>query len=419
MNKKTLKDGLRIGTIPLKNTRVATVFVLVRTGSKHEEENVSGISHFLEHMLFKKTKKRPSPLKIVEDLDKVGGIYNAFTGSDYTGYYAKVDTSKLSLAIDWVADIYLNSLLPKEEVEKEKGVIKEEINMYYDSPMAYSQVLFQKLLYGDQPAGRDIVGTKESVSAITREDLFSYMKGQYVAENTVVVVAGNIKKKETESEVARAFSGIRKGEAKRSVPVIEKQKKPEVLTFYKETDQTHLCLGARGFNIFHPYRYAQELIATILGGMMSSRLFIKIRDEMSLAYYIRTSVEDNPDTGVIFTRAGVDNKKAKDAISAIMKEYKKIGREGVPPKELKKAKEYLKGKSAILLEPSDALAYFHGANELLENRMYELKDVFSSIDKVTTKDIKKTAKDIFKPENINLALVGPHKNKKAIQKLLS
>ncbi len=271
MNKKILKNGLRIVTVPLRNTRAATVFVLVRTGSKHEEENISGISHFLEHMLFKKTKKRPSPLRIVEDLDKVGGIYNAFTGSDYTGYYAKVDISKLSLAIDWVADIYLNSLLPEEEVEKEKVVIKEEINMYYDNPMAYCQTLFQKLLYGNQPAGRDIIGTKESILAMTRENLFSYMRRQYIAENTVVVVAGNIKRRETENEISRAFSGIRKGEAKKSVPVIEKQKKPEVLTFYKETDQTHLCLGARCFNIFHPYRYTQELIATILGGMMSSR----------------------------------------------------------------------------------------------------------------------------------------------------
>ncbi len=417
MKKKIFENGLRLLTIPLKGTKVATVFVLVKTGSKCEEKNISGISHFLEHMLFKKTKKRPSPLKIAEALDKVGGVYNAFTGSDYTGYYTKVDSSKISLAIDWVSDIYLNSLLPEEEVEKEKGVIKEEINMYYDNPMIYSQILFQKLLYGDQPAGWDIAGTKESVSKIKRDDLFSYMQNQYVSESTVVVVAGNIKEKEIENEVIHAFSKIKRGVAKKSIPVFENQKSPQADVFYKETDQTHLCLGARSFNIFHKHRYTQEIIATILGGMMSSRLFIKIRDELGLAYYIKTDVESNPDTGVVVTRAGVDNKKAKDAVSAIMKEYQKITKETVPTQELKKAKEHIKGKTAILLESSDALAYFHGLNELLEDKIYKLNDVFSRIDKVTAKDVKETAKDIFRPENINLALVGPQKQ--SFKKILS
>jgi predicted Zn-dependent peptidase len=417
IRKKTLENGLRIITIPLKNTRVATVFVLVKTGSKHEEKNVSGISHFLEHMLFKKTKKRPSPLKIAESLDKVGGIYNAFTGSDYTGYYAKVDVSQISLAIDWVSDIYLNSLLPEEEIEKEKGVIKEEINMYYDNPMSYVQILFQKLLYGDQPAGWDVAGTKETVSAIKRDDLLSYMQSQYVSENTVVVVAGNIQKK-TEEEVIKKFSNIKKGEAKRNVPVFENQKTPQVESFYKETDQTHLCLGVRSFNIFHKHRYTQEVVATILGGMMSSRLFIKIRDELGLAYYVKTSVEDNPDTGVIVTKAGVENKKVEDAIRAIVKEYKRMKEESVSSKELKKAKEYLKGKTAILLESSDALAYFHGVNELLEKKIYDIKDVFSSVDKVNAKDIRDIAKETFKAKNTNLAIVGPIGKKRKLKEII-
>ncbi len=418
MKKKIFGNGLRLLTIPLKGTKVATVFVLVKTGSKCEEKNISGISHFLEHMLFKKTKKRPSPLKIAESLDQVGGVYNAFTGGDYTGYYAKVDFSKISLAIDWVSDIYLNSLLPEADIEKEKGVIKEEINMEYDNPMIYSQILFQKLLYGDQPAGWDLAGTKESVSKIKRGDLLSYMQSQYVSKSTVVVVAGNINEKEIESEVFRAFSKIRKGVAKKSVPVFENQKSPQAEVFYKETDQTNLCLGARSFNIFHEHRYTQEVIATILGGMMSSRLFIKIRDELGLAYYIKTDVESNSDTGVIVTRAGVDNKKAKEAISAIMKEYQRITKEIVPAQELKKIKENIKGKTAILLESSDALAYFHGVNELLEDKKYKLKDIFSYIDKVTAKDVKEVARDIFRPENINLALVGPFKSKKDFQELI-
>ncbi len=418
MKKKILENGLRVVTIPLKNTKVATVFVLVKTGSKHEEKDISGISHFLEHMLFKGTKRRPSPLKIAEDLDKVGGLYNAFTGEEYTGYYAKVNASKMGLAVDWVSDIYLNSSLPKNEVEKEKGVIKEEINMRFDNPMSHCQLLFNKLLYGEQPAGRDIAGTKETVSSMDRKDLLSYMDSQYVSESTVVVVAGNIKEKEAREEVERAFSGIKKGKAKESFPVIEKQKEPKVLNFKKSTDQTHMALGVRGFGIFHPHRYTQEVIAAVLGGMMSSRLFIKIRDKMGLAYYIRTTAEDNPDTGFLVTQAGVDNEKAKSAVEAILEEYRRIRDRKVSAEELKKAKEHLKGKTAILLESSDALAYFHGTSEILEGRSYKLEDIFALIDEVTAEDVKKASFEMFNPEKLNLSLVGPH-NKKEFEEILN
>ncbi len=418
MYKKTLPNGLRIITVPIKSTRVATVLVLVKTGSKNEQKNISGISHFLEHMLFKKTKKRPTPLKIAEELDKVGGMYNAFTGEDYTGYYAKVNASKFSLALDWVSDIYLNSMLPQKEIEKERGVIKEEINMYYDNPMRHCQIIFQELLYGDQPAGWDIAGTKETVSSISRQDLLSYMKSQYTAQNTIVAIAGNINEKEAKKQVEKAFSTIRTGEAKPVYPVIEKQSKPEVSAFYKKTDQTHFILGARSFNIFHKYRYAQEVLASILGGMMSSRLFTKIREEMGLAYYIKTGIDDNPDTGVLLTRAGVDNTKAKEAITEIMKEYRKITTKKVSLEELQKAKENLKGKMAITLESSDSLAYFHTVNELLEKKTHSLEEIFEFINKITAKDIQLTAQEIFRPENINLAIVGPHKNKKQFEKII-
>ncbi len=406
---KTLSNGLRTITIPIKNTRVATVFVLVKTGSKYEEKKTSGISHFLEHMLFKGTTKRPTPLKIAEDLDKVGGIYNAFTGEEYTGYYAKVNSKKLSLALDWVSDIYINSTLPEKEVEKERGVIKEEINMYFDNPMLYCQTIFQELLYGDQPAGWDVAGTKETVSSISKEDLSSYMNSQYVSENTVVAVAGNIDKEKTEKEIASAFSGIKEGRAKKAYPVVEKQNKPETSVFYKETDQTHFILGARAFNIFSDYRYSQKLLASVLGGMMSSRLFSKIREEMGLAYYIKTDIDSNPDTGVLYTSAGVENSKINEAVSVIMEEYRKICKEKIPEEELLKAKEHIKGKMAINLESSDSLAYFHTVNELLEGKEHTLEEVFRSIDSVTVEDIQKTAEKIFRPENINLAIIGPHK----------
>jgi predicted Zn-dependent peptidase len=409
MYSKKLKNNLRILTLPLKSTRVATVFVLVKTGSKYEQKETSGISHFLEHMLFKGTEKRKTPLEVAEELDKVGGVYNAFTGEEYTGYYAKVNVDKFSLALDWVSDIYLNSVLPEKEMEKEKGVIKEEINMYFDNPMAHCELLFQELLYGDQPAGWNIAGTKETVSATTRKDLLSYMNSQYKAENTVVVVAGNINKEKVEEEVAKVFSTAKIGTPKKAHIVIENQKEPAVLNFYKETDQTHLILGARAFNMFSEHRYSQEVLASILGGMMSSRLFSKIREEMGLAYYIKTSVDDNPDTGVLYTRAGVENSKVEDVVKAVMDEYKKITEEKVTEKELTKTKEHIKGKTAISLESSDSLAYFHAVNELLENKTYTPEEIFKSIDNITPEQIQQTAKKIFQPKNLNLVVLGPHK----------
>ena len=420
MFKKTaLKNGLRIITVPQKNTQSLTVLVLVGTGSKYEKKEINGISHFLEHIYFKGTKKRPSTIAIAETLDKVGGIYNAFTGEEYTGYFAKVASSYFELALDWVSDIFLNSILPKEEIEKEKGVIIEEINMIYDHPMSYVQTLWNKLLYGDQPAGWDIAGTKETVSKMTREKLSDYMERQYVAKNTIVSIAGNFNEKEAISKVKKYFSKIKTKKPIEKPKVLEKQKNPEVLLNSRQTDQTHLCLGVRTFNLFHPQRYAFDLLSAILGGMMSSRLFIEVRSKLGIAYYINTNSEMNPDTGFLFTQAGLDNKNVEKGILTILKEYKKISEKKVPASELKKAKDYLKGKTTLLLESSDAQASFYAAQELLEKTILTPEEIFKKIDQVSREDILQLAKEIFKPEKLNLALIGPFKDKKPLEKLLN
>jgi len=415
--KITLKNGLRIITMPQKSTQAVTVLVLVGTGSKYEKKDINGISHFLEHMFFKGTKNRPDKLEIAETLDKIGGIYNAFTGEDYTGYFAKVAASKLDVALDWVSDIFLNSLLPEKEMEKEKGVITEEINMIYDNPMAHVGVLWSKLLYGDQPAGWDIAGTKESVSRMTRQKLSDYMGSQYVATNTIVCVAGQIKK-DTEDKIKKYFSGSKDGSFAPKAKVVERQTQPECLLHFKETDQTHLCFGARAYNLFHPQRYAQDILGVILGGMMSSRLFMEVRDKLGLAYYIRTEAEANPDTGYLVTQAGVDNKNAEKAVAVILKEYKKISQERVSPKELKKVKDFMKGKMTLLLESSDAVASFCGIQALLENDILTPEEIYAKINKVSAADVLKVAKDIFRPENLNLALVGPFKDKELFEKII-
>jgi len=416
--KTTLPNGLRIITVPQRNSLAVTVLVLVGTGSKYEKKEISGISHFLEHMYFKGTKKRPSPLLVSETLDKIGGIYNAFTGEEYTGYFAKVEASHLELALDWVSDIYLNSLLPKKEIEKERGVIIEEINMYLDTPTIYINELWKKLLYGDQPAGWDIAGTKESVSKITREQLLNYLETQYVASNTIICLAGNILSSQSKEKIKKYFSEIKIAKPISRHSVIEKQKKPEVLLFPKKTDQTHIALGVRGYNLFHPKRYALELLGVILGGMMSSRLFMEIREKLGVAYYIKTNVETNPDTGYLVTRAGVDNRRIEKAILTILKEYKKIRQRKIFQAELKKAKDYIKGKTVLLLETSDAQASFYAGQELLEKRILTPEEIFKKIDKVTLNDILKVAKDIFQPKKLNLAIIGPFKDKEKFKKLL-
>lgn len=417
--KTTLKNGLRIITVPMENSQTVTVLLFVSAGSKYEKKEISGISHFLEHMYFKGTKKRPTYMAIAETLDKAGGNFGAFTGEELTGYFAKVAANQLGIVLDWTSDIYLNSLFPPKEIEKERKVIIEEINMYYDTPMRHISDLWRKLLYNDQPAGWNIAGTKESVSKITRKQILDYMNSRYVASNTLICIAGKFSSANIINNVKNYFSEIKNTSVQSKLPVIENQKKPEVLIQFKETDQTHLALGVRTcYNLFHPQKYPTELLGVILGGMMSSRLFDKIREKLGLAYYIRTETEFDTDTGYLVSFAGINNSGIKKAISVILKEYQRISQTKVPDKELKRAKDNLKGKLVLSLETSDAQASFYGVQELLEKKILTPEKVISIIDKITTNDILKVAKDIFRPEKLNLALIGPIKDKSKFEKLL-
>lgn len=415
--KETLKNGLRIITVPQEGTKAVTVLILAGTGSKYERKENSGISHLLEHLLFKGTKKRPNQISISEPLDRVGGMYNAFTGEDYTGYYAKVDAKHFDLALDVISDIYLNSKLEPKEIKKEKGVVIEEINMYQDHPSSNVQSLWNKVLYGDQPAGRDIAGTKESVSAITRKQLTDYIASQYTADNTIICIAGNINK-DVKSKIEKKFSKISDKDIVEKLPVIEEQEKPETLVKHKETDQTHFCLGVRGYPLSDPRRITLELLALILGGMMSSRLFVEVREKLSLCYYIRANASADPDSGFLVVQSGVDNTRVEKAITVILQEFKKLTTKKVSKDELKKAKDHFKGKMALMFEASDAQASFYGVQELLEGKILTPEQVYAKINKVGVDDILKVSKDIFKDEKLNLALIGPFKDPKKFQKLL-
>lgn len=418
--KTTLKSGLRLITVPLKNTNSVTVLILVGTGSKYETKEINGISHFLEHMFFKGTKKRPNTLKIAETLDMVGGEYNAFTSKEVTGFWAKVDNKHLPLALDWISDMFLNSKFDQKEMQREKGVIIEEMNMYLDTPTAYVSELFEKLLYGDQPAGWRIIGEKENILSFNRQKVLDYYKNHYSSSNTVVCVAGKIDSDDVKNRVEDSFKNIERIEAKEKMKAKERQQKPEAMLHFKKTDQTHFCLGVRAYNLFHPQKNALSLLSIILGGNMSSRLFIKVRERQGLAYYIHTSIDTTSDTGYLVTQAGIDHKNLEKSVGLILKEYKDLKDKKITVKELQKAKDYLKGISTLSLEPSDSQASFYASQELLEKEILTLKEKFEKIDKVSINDIKKVAEDIFSSKNLNLTVIGPfeEKEKEKLQRLL-
>ncbi len=417
--KTTLENGLRIITVPAKNTKAVSVLALVGAGSKYETREENGISHFLEHMFFKGTDKRPTPLSVVETLDKVGGIFNAFTSKELTGYWAKADSRHFELALDWVSDIFLNSKFPSKEIEKERGVIIEEINMYLDTPMSYILDLWEKLLYGDQPAGWLTIGTKKNILEFKRDNFVNYVNNHYSSKNTIVCVAGNIDEKDAIEKVKDYFSKINSEKIKPKLPVEEKQKKPNLLLHHKKTDQTHLCLGVRGFDLFNKRRLSQSVLATILGGFMSSRLFMSVREERGLAYYIKSASDSATDTGYLVTRVGVDHKKAEEAVKVILEEYRKIRDKKIGEEELRKAKDYLRGTLTLSLESSDTLASFYASQEVLKGKILTPEEKFKQLEEITVEDLKKVAEEIFVPENLNLALIGPFKKAENFEKILN
>jgi len=408
--KKIYKNGLRVITVPMKDNPTVTVLVLVGTGSDYEKKEINGISHFLEHMCFKGTVKRPTAQSISHELDSLGCQYNAFTDHEMTGYYAKGDSKNFKQIFDVVSDIYLNSTFPEAEMEKEKGVIVEEINMYEDMPQRHVNDLFSEVLYGDQPAGRNIAGPKENIYKMVRDNFVNYKKSHYVASNTVVVVTGNITNKQVYDEVNKYFKDIKTSKKIKKVKTKEAQTNPNILIKYKETDQTHFVLGVRTFSLFDKRNTTLALLSGVLGAGMSSRLFIKLREEMGVAYYVRSYNDASLDHGSLQISAGVNNTRAKEVIKEIIHECNSLIAQKVNEKELNKVKSFLIGNMKMSLEATDDIASFYGGQELMKNKIKTLEEKIKEIQKVTASDIEKMAKTIFKTKNLNLALIGPFKD---------
>jgi len=412
MKKLKLPNGLKILLVNQKNTDAVTALILVKVGSEYESKEINGISHFLEHMCFKGTKKRPDKLAISKELDSLGAEYNAFTSKEYTGYFAKSASSNFQKIFDIISDIYLNSILPENEIEKERRVILEEINMNRDLPQHYVWNIFMELAYGNQPAGWDIAGTSDTLKKIERRHLLEFRQKFYQPTNTLIVIAGNFKESTAVLNIQKTFGNLFAGpKIKKQKTILKKQKDAEIKINFKKTEQTHLIFGFECSNLFDKRKYALEILSAILGGGMSSRLFQKIREKMGLAYYIYNDLLLFSDHGLILTSAGVQNEKIKEAIENIWREHQKIIND-ISAEEIAIAKKRIKGQLILNTETSDELASFYGGQEIILGKTLTPAEIIKKIEKVNLSEIKQLAKEIFKKEKINIAVIGPIKNLK-------
>lgn len=406
--RKVLPNGLRVISIPMPSVESATVMVMVGAGSRYETAKNNGISHFLEHMAFKGTKKRPTAQHIASEIDGVGGEFNAFTEREFTGYYIKSPVAHLALSLDVLADMLQNSKLEREEIEKEKGVIIQELNLYEDTPSRNIYDVYPRLLYGDTPMGWDIGGRKEIIKKITRENFMSYLQSLYSATNMCLVVAGGIKTEQIESLADKYFGKTKSFDTINYTKLVEKQVKPSLSIKQKETEQVHVAVGFRTVPLEHKDRHALEVLSAILGGGMSSRLFSEVREKRGLAYYVRTTSDHYQDVGTLYTSAGLDKDKVEDGISVIIAEYSKFakGKAKLTSKELSKAKEYLKGHLILGLEDSRAVAGYYAQAEILEKKLETPQELLEKLDKVSLSDVENMAKKYFKQSGLNLAIIG-------------
>ena len=409
-NKTILSNGLRVITIPMTDNPSVTVLVMVETGSKYEVKKLNGISHFLEHMMFKGTPRRPKASDISRELDGIGAHYNAFTSQEYTGYYAKAASRHLDVLLDIISDMYLHPIFEKAEIEKEKGVIVEEIKMYKDMPQARVQEVFMELLYGDRPAGWSIAGTEENVKSFSRGDFVKYRDQHYVSGATTVIVSGSFDEKKCIAKIKKAYADMSSSMKKGKDVTIESQKSPQVKTFFKETDQTHLVIGVRTFPILNSRIPVMHVLSSVLGAGMSSRLFSRMRDQLGICYYIKTNHETFTDHGILNISAGVDNSRIEEAIKEILAQCKKLKNEPVLAAELKKAKDYIAGTTLLELETSEARAEYAGYQEVLKKKVESPDELIKKVQKVTAANVQKLAQEIFVDSGLNMAIVGKFKD---------
>jgi predicted Zn-dependent peptidase len=416
--KTILDNGLRILTSALPHTRSVSVGFFVGVGSRYESAEQSGVSHFIEHMLFKGTEKRPTAMEIAVAIEGIGGIFNAGTGRESSRYWVKVAQPHLDVAIDVLVDMLRHSRFDPEEMDRERRVIIEEINMTLDTPDSLVFLLISDLVWPNHPLGRDIAGTRENVSILEREDLLAYLERHYQPSNVVVSVAGNVEHEAVVGKMAALLGDWATGEAASYRAAEDDQVEPRLRIHHKETEQAHLCLSVPGIPRDHPDRFKLRLLNTVLGEGMSSRLFTEIREKRGLAYNIYSYNSGMHDTGTAGVYAGVDPRRIEDAIKAILAEWDRLRQESVPANELTKAKEFIKGRLLLQMEDSFSVAAWGGRQEVLSPEVLTVDEVIEAIEAVTVADMQQVAQGLFFRERLNLAVVGPFEDGERFRELV-
>ena len=397
---------MRLVTATMPHTRSVSIGFFIGAGSRYETEEQAGISHFIEHLCFKGTSKRPTAAEICTAVEGVGGILNGGTDKELTVYWCKVAQPHFAIALDVLVDMLLNSRFDPAEIEKERQVIIEEINMSLDSPSQRVAMLIDELLWPGHPLGRDIAGSKESVAGITRDMMLDYLAKQYQPGNTVLAIAGDIQHQEVVTMVSQATASWANHQPQPGYAAYQGKLARRVLIENRDTEQTQLCLALPGLSITHPERFKLDLLNVILGEGMSSRLFTEIRDKLGLAYSIQSYAEHFLDTGAIIISAGVETKNLQVAIRAILEELARL-KEATPEAELTKAKELFKGRLLLRLEDSRSVAGWMGGQEILTGSILSVDQVIAIIDAITAEELQQLAEELLVGEQLRLAVVGP------------
>ncbi|OGO33113.1 MAG: hypothetical protein A2Z29_02035 [Chloroflexi bacterium RBG_16_56_11] len=415
--KVTLDNGLRLVMAAMPHTRSVSIGFFIGTGSRYETEAQAGVSHFIEHVCFKGTKKRSTSAEICTVIEGVGGMLNAGTDKELTIYWCKVAQPHFASALDVMVDILVNATFDPAEIEKERQVITEEINMSLDSPSQRVSMLIDELLWPGHALGRDIAGSRESVAGITREMMLDYLARQYRPGNAVLAIAGDIRPPEVAESVRREVAGWQRGKQRIDYPPYRDKIARRVLIEKRDTEQTQLCLALPGLSITDPARFKLDLLNVILGEGMSCRLFTEIRDKLGLAYSIQSYAEHFLDTGAMTIAAGVDSKNLAVAVRAILSEMSRL-KEPVPEAELTKAKELFKGRIWLRMEDSRSVAGWMGGQEILTGEILTIDEVIATVDAITAEELQRLAREILVGEQLRLAVVGPVSPDEPLEDLL-
>jgi predicted Zn-dependent peptidase len=414
----TLSNGLRVLTAPLDHAQSVACYVMLAAGSRYERAENRGIAHFAEHMFFKGTQRRPTARDIAMEVDSIGGEFNAFTSKEYTGYYIRCAAEQRDQAFDVLVDMLRNSKFDAEELEREKGVIIEEMNMYFDTPRDYVGSVYEELLFGSNPLGWETLGTKETIQAANRDTFLEYLHEWYTPRRMVVGCAGAVGE-DLLPMLENLLGDLGGNGAGSPTPAqIEHSADPRVRVHRKESDQANVALGVPSYPLGHPDRYALQLLGTVLGTGMSSRLFLEVRERRGLAYYVFAFNNSLTDSGTLYAQAGVDLKRAEEAVGVIAEQFKLLAEQPVPPDELEKARALAKGRFVLQTESPNGLILFGLRREVLEGQAAEPEEILAGLDAVTTEDVQRVAQDVIGGNGLRCAVIGPFDDDEAFAKLL-